>query len=75
MNLKVHLKQQSMRYKNILDDSYELCSLDTKYVVPEDVVSGTLPNLQERGGRQLYKFMKARLWNRPKAISDAVTKN
>lgn len=34
------------------DGSYDLHTLDTKYVVPEDVLSSTLPNVQERGEKQ-----------------------
>ena len=56
------------------DDTYDLYSLFTKSVVPEDVVSSTL-RIQERGEKQLHEFMKSRLLNKSKAISDTVTKN
>ena len=57
------------------DDTYDLYSLFTKCVVPEDVVSSTLRNLQERGEKQLHEFMKSRLLSKSKTISDTVTKN
>ena len=41
--------------------SYDLYTLDTKYVVPEDVLSSALTDVQEKGEKQLKKFLKSRL--------------
>ena len=41
--------------------SYDLYTLDIKYVVPEDVLSSALIDVQEKGEKQLKKFLKSRL--------------
>ena len=65
-----------MRLKTLFsDDSYDLYTLDTKYVVPEDVVSNTFPNVHKRRRKQANEFLQSRLWNRSKAISYTVTIN
>ena len=43
------------------NNKYVFYSLNTKYVVLEDVVSSTLPNLLERGEKQLYEFLKIKV--------------
>ena len=65
-----------MRLKTLFSgNSYDLYSLDTKYVVTEDVVSNTFPNVHKRRRKQANEFLQSRLWNRSKAISYTVTKN
>ena len=65
-----------MRLKTLFsDDSYDFYTLDTKYVVTEDVVSNTFPNVHKRRRKQANEFLQSRLWNRSKAISYTVTKN
>ena len=65
-----------MRLRTLFpNDSHNLYTLDKKCVLPEDVVSSIVPDLQKRGEKQLNEFLKSRLWNRLKAISDAVAKN
>ena len=57
------------------DDSYNLYTLGTKYVVPEDVLSSIFSNKQDRGEKKLNEFLKSRFWNKRITISDTVSKN
>ena len=68
-DLKLPLSVINKVENPFLDDSYDLYTLDTKYLVPEDFVSSTLLNLEESEEKQLYEFMKSRLWNRATAAT------
>ena len=64
-----------MRFWTLLaDDSYDLYTMDSKYIVPKNV-SSTVRNVQEREVKQVNKFLESRLWNRSKTISYTVAKH